>query len=74
MEIGTKVFDGEIADMDSFVPKDLSRRMIFSKKSAVFDLLGKFVPILVGMSLDLREVCQVTKGWDDPVTEEVRSK
>ena len=60
--------------MEKFVPKKLSRRMIFSKNAAVFDLQGKFTPIMVGLKKDLREAVKQTLGWDDAVPDELRSK
>ena len=73
--IGTEVFDGSLVeDMESFVPKKLTRRMIFSKKNAVFDLLGKFTPVMVGLSKDLREAVKETNTWDDGVSDNLRSK
>ena len=72
---GTEVFEGSfLEDMEKFVPKKLTRRMIFSKNGSVFDILGKFVPITIGLTLDLREAVKQTQSWDDPVPEELRSK
>ena len=73
--VGTEVFEGSLVeDMEKFVPKKLTRRQIFSKKASVFDILGKFIPITVGMQLDLREAVKLTTGWDDSVPENLRSK
>ena len=73
--IGTKVFEGRcLEDMDKFVPRKLSRRMVFSKNASIFDLLGKFAPILAEFKIDLRAAVKLTNGWDDAVPEEVRSK
>ena len=73
--VGTEVFDGSLLDeMEKFVPKKLTRRMIFSKKNAIFDILGKFTPVLVGLSKDLREAVKQTNNWDDTVPDELRSK
>ena len=73
--IGTEVFNGSmLEDMDKFVPKELTRRMIFSKNSSIFDLQGKLIPITIGLKMNLREACQQTSGWDDPVSLDLRSK
>ena len=73
--VGTEVFNGSLVeDMEKFVPKKLTRRMIVAKNAAVFDLLGKFTPIMAGFSVDLRKAVKETEGWDDPVPEEIRSK
>merc|ERR1719312_977534 len=71
---GTKVFEGSMEQLDSFVPKKLTRRIIFSKNHSIFDLPGKLAPILAILKVDLREAVEQTVGWDDPVPEEVRSK
>ena len=62
-----------VEDMNKFVPKDLTRRMVFSKKASFFDLLGKFVPIDMGLKLGLRKAVELSQGWDDPLPPEVRS-
>ena len=74
LEVGTQVFEGSFGDLEHFVPKKLTRRMIFSKNHSVFDLMGKLVPVLAGMKLDLRETAKMTDGWDSAVPEELRSK
>ena len=74
LSVGTEVFDGNFADLENFVPKKLTRTMIFSKNNAFFDLLGKFVPISAGFKLDIRAAVQATQGWNDPVPEELRTK
>ena len=72
---GTQVFEGSMMEqLDSFVPKKLSRRIIFSKNAAIFDLPGKLAPILGILKVDLREAVEQTEGWDDPVPEELRLK
>ena len=73
--VGTEVFDGcMLEEMEKFVPRKLTRRMIFSKNGAVFDILGKFVPITIGLTLDLREAVKQTEAWDDAVPDELRGK
>ena len=73
--IGTEVFNGSsVEDMERFVPKKLTRRMIFSKLASVFDIPGKFTPVEVGMKRDLRSSAKLTSSWDDPVPDELRGK
>ena len=73
--IGTEVFNGSsVEDMERFVPKKLTRRMIFSKLASVFDIPGKFTPVEVGMKRDLRSSAKLTSAWDDPVPDELRGK
>ena len=74
LAVGTEVFNGSFADLENFVPKKLTRTMIFSKNNSLFDILGKFVPVTAGFKLDLRKAVQLTEGWNDPVPEELRSK
>ena len=70
---GSKVYDGSMK-MEEFVPKSLTRRMIVSKNSSIFDLPGKLVPVLIGLKADVSEAIEETKDWDDEVSPELRSK
>ena len=51
----------------------VSRRKICSKFLSVFDILGKYTPVLAKMKVDLRNVVKATEGWDDFVSIEIRS-
>ena len=74
LAVGTEVFNGSLVDdMDKFVPKALTKRMVLAKNASIFDLLGKFVPITAGLSLDLREAVKQTEGWDEAVPDELVS-
>ena len=54
--VGTQVFEGSmVEDLNKFVPQQLTRRMIFSKKYSIFDILGKFTPIDMKLKLDMSE-------------------
>ena len=69
LEVGSGVFAGKtMEEIDDFVPKNLTRKMILSKKASLFDILGKLTPISAGLSLDLRKAMKETTGWDDPVS------
>ena len=70
---GSKIYDGSI-EMDKFVPEKLTRRMIVSKFSSIFDLPGKLVPVLTALKADVSEAIMETKNWDDPVSPELRSR
>ena len=73
--VGTQIFEGNMhEDLDKFVPELLTRRMIFSKRASLFDILGKFVPIDTKLKLDLRKAVQLTQDWDDAVPPDLRSK
>ena len=74
LSVGVEVFDGSFGDLEFFVPKKLTRTMIFSKNNSLFDILGKFVPFMTGLKLDIRKAVNMTEGWKDPVPEELRSK
>ena len=66
-------FRGTKEDMNQFIPKKLTRRMIASKVASIYDLLGKLAPEIAGLKVDLREVVKLTLGWDDPVSGDIRS-
>ena len=70
----TTVFYGKFADLEKFVPAALSRRTVTSKFAGIFDILGKFVPVLIGLKLDLREVVRMTTSWDEPMPSDLRNK
>ena len=42
--------------------------------AGIFDILGKFVPVLIGLKLDLREVVRMTTSWDEPMPSDLRNK
>ena len=65
---------GDFAKMDSFVPKKLTRRMIVSKRAALYDSIGKFEPIKAKLKLDERAVVRLTKEWDESVPSDIRTK
>ena len=73
--IGTEVFDGEmLEDLEKFVPANLTRRMVVSKKASLFDVLGKLTPISARLSLDLRKVMKETNDWEDSVSPPLRQR
>ena len=75
LTVGTKVFEGSMLDdMEKFVPKLLTKRIIFSKVASVFDLYGKFAPFMGILKVDMRDAVKATKGWDDPVPDLIRAK
>ena len=57
-----------------FSKKVWGRTMIFSKNNSLFDILGKFVSVMIGLKFDIRKAVNLTEGWKDPVFEELRSK
>ena len=74
VRVGTEIFDGSFEDLDKFVPKKLTRRMVVSKFAAIFDMYGHLTPETAKMKLDVSEATKETDAWDDAVTTELRSK
>ena len=77
LAIGTKTFDGNFAsfdDMNSFVPRKLTRRQVVSKLMSIFDLQGRMIPLTARFKRDMRTVMAATLAWDEAVTNEHRSK
>ena len=73
---GTQVFEGKfgtLEEMDIFVPKKLTKRMIISKFMGVFDLLAKLLPLTARMKRDVRAMMKATSTWDEAVTDEHRT-
>ena len=65
---------GNLAKMNVFVPQKLTRRMIVSKRAALYDPLGKLEPIKAMLKMHEREVVQATADWDSVVDANLRSK
>ena len=70
----TEIFSGGFEDLDKFVPKNLSRRQVASKYASIFDVLGKFGPILIGAKIDLRATFKVTEDWDSAMPADLRHR
>ena len=68
----TEIFSGKFEDLESFVPTSLSRRQVCSKFASIFDILGKFGPILIGAKVDLRKTFKNTEGWDTAMPADLR--
>ena len=72
LSIGTQIFDGTFGDMNKFVPKNLTRRHVFSKYSSLFDVFGKNLPQTAAMKVHLRKAVIETTEWDGVLTSETR--
>ena len=73
--VGTQVFDGScLEDMDKFVPKKLTLRMVFSKNASLFDMVGKLAPLAAVLKMDLRKARKEAKQWDDAIPDDIRFK
>ena len=70
----TTFFDGDFADLNKFVPVNLSRRMVTSKMASIYDVLGKFAPLTIGFKSDLRKVVLATQSWDEAMDSNLRNK
>ncbi len=63
--VGSEVYSRScLEDLDKFVPKDLTLRMVLRRKESFLDLFGKFNPILAKQSLLCRETAKASKGWN----------
>ena len=72
--VGTDVFEGDMSALDKFVPVKITRRQVFSKYGAFWDVTGKFTPVTAGMKLLLRDTVAATDGWDGVLPSDLRSK
>ena len=70
----TKFFDGDFAEMEKFIPSNLCRRQVVSKRASVHDMFGKIEPVKARLKLFERRVFNATEDWDDPLPEELRSE
>ena len=69
-------FEGgmDIAKMNAFVPENLTRRMIVSKRAALYDSMGKLEPVKGLLKVDERKAVLATVDWDDTVDSDIRNK
>ena len=74
MDPNVEFFEGDFGKMAEFVPKELSRRQIVSKRASLYDMLGKISPAIANLKLFEKEVLMCTMGWDDAVPESLRLK
>jgi hypothetical protein len=74
--VGAEYFDsgGDFAKMDAFVPEKLTRRMIVSKRAALYDSMGKLEPVKAMLKVSEREAVLATLDWDDAVASDIRNK
>ena len=54
------------------VPEKLTRRDCVAKVAEVYDLLGKFTPIIAEMKMDLHELVRRQLHWDDLIPDSLR--
>ena len=70
----TKFFSGDESELDKFVPKVLSRRMVTSKFASIFDPTGKLGPILSEAKELLRDTIEATSDWDQGMSVDLRNR
>ena len=65
MNFGRKLRDRKPSNGSEKIPVNLTRRHCVGKVAEVYDLLGKAMPIIAPMKLDLRTLVQRKLSWDD---------
>ena len=70
----TVFFDADIHNIEEFVPKDLTLRLVTSKFASIFDYLGFLSPALARAKRLLRATCKATIGWNDSMSQDLRDK
>ena len=58
--LGTDVFEGSFKELEEFVPDMITKRHVFSKYGALWDITGNFTPITASMKLLLRKTVSET--------------
>ena len=53
------------------LPERFTRKDCASRAAEVFDILGRFTPIIAGIKLDLRELCLRELDWNDFIPEDL---
>lgn len=63
---------GRKTNVQSEVPKKLTRRICCSKVGEIFDMAGLLSPITATWKLDLHELVTLNLAWDDSIPENLR--
>ena len=68
------IYEGRnLAELNEFVPQDLTLRMVASKVASIWDVNGFTQPWLLGVKHILRLSCQsVNRAWDNPLPTHIR--
>ena len=53
---------------------ELTRRSCASRVGEIFDLNGRFAPLIAEFKLDLHELCTRKLDWDDNIPDDLISK
>ena len=59
--------------IEEFCPK-LTRRICASKAASVYDIRGLLAPVLAGTKNLMRDTVKETEGWDDVISDSLRSR
>ena len=62
-----------VSEKDRVIPEKLTRRMCTSKVAEVYDLTGRFAPLIACMKLDLRDLVTYKLDWDDVLPDNLRN-
>ena len=60
-------------NLEGLIPDKFTRRDCASKVAEIFDLLGKFTPIIAGLKLDLRELTLRGLDWNYCVPDDLKN-
>ena len=74
LSVGTEIFDGSFADLETFCSKRFTRRVVVSKLYSVFDMFGKLTPVTAAMKVDMSEAIKETKDWDSEVSLDIHNR
>ena len=61
-----------VSRSDSCVPEKLTRKMAAGKVAEVYDLTGRFMPLVAHMKLDLHDLIKRKMTWDDVLPDNLR--
>ena len=60
------------SESDSRIPEKLTRRMVTGKAAELYDLTGRFTPLIAHMKLDLHDLVKRMLRWDDVLPDNLR--
>ena len=70
---GVFAFDPKAMNLAEYVPECLSRRMVTSTVSKIWDPLGKTAPVTLRLKQDLRNLIRESPEWDATISLDARS-
>ena len=73
LNFGKKVRGKKSAALAGKIPEVFTRSDCAARVAEIFDLLGKFAPIIGGLKIDLHEFVLRQIGWDDVIPDELKS-